>query len=287
MSYLQKPLKFDKAIERLKARKEIASHLNTKQWADVPAALRDRAFFSSRVASARFLHSAKRMLQAFLDGEREEVITPSGEKIMALKSASRAQFVKQMHEFAISEGMGDPLPEGTGFQDQSVIQQNTNIRSPRRLGLIFETNLRSSYGYGNFEASVDPDVTDAYPAWRFIRTGVVKEPRPLHKQNEGAVRRKDDVKFWLKMNDPAIGGLGVPHGPWGFNSQMDVQEVSRREAMKLGLIKSDERIKSPKAEFNKQLSLDASRIEPGVFGKLKKALGKNVKMEGWKLKWAK
>ena len=101
------------------------------------------------------------------------------------------------------------------------------------------------------------------------------------------VRRKDDTKFWLEMNKKEIGGLGVPHGPWGFNSQMDVQEVDREEAVALGLIKPKERIRDPKSEFNKALSVDGSRMDKGIFGKLRKALGIKTKQKGWELKWAK
>ena len=287
MPYLNQPMKFDEALKRLKGRKEIASFLNSAQWQSIPAALRDRAFFSSRVASARFIHSAKRLIDDFLNSRLEKVTSPDGEEAMALSVGGRADFVKKMQDFAISNGMGNPLPPGMGEDDLELVSQIMDPSSERRLGLIFDTNLRSSYGYGSFQASVDPDVTDSFPAWRFVRTGFVKEPRPLHKQYEGAVRRKDDIAFWLKMNDPAIGGLGVPHGPWGFNSQMDVQEVSRSEAVKLGLIKENERIKDPKTEFNKQLSVSGEHMDQGVFGKLKKALGIKTKQQGWELKWAK
>jgi len=38
----------------------------------------------------------------------------------------------------------------------------------------------------------------------------VRKPRPtaLGKPNE--VRRKDDLDLWLAMNNPGIGGFGVP-----------------------------------------------------------------------------
>ena len=287
MAYLNKPMKFEEAIKRLKARKEIGSRLTSKQWAEVSASIRDRAFFSSRVASARFLQSAKRAIDDFLTAQREEVITPTGEITTVLKTGSRGDFINMMQEVAEREGMGNPLPQGMGKADQSMITQMMDVSSARRLGLIFETNLRSAYGYGNFQASVDPDVTETFPAWRFVRIANVKEPRPLHKKNEGVVRRKDDTKFWLEMNKKEIGGLGVPHGPWGFNSQMDVQEVDREEAVALGLIKPKERIRDPKSEFNKALSVDGSRMDKGIFGKLRKALGIKTNQKGWELKWAK
>ena len=287
MSYNIKPIEFEESFKRLKERKEIGSRMTSKQWTLIPAAIRDRSFFASRVASARFLTSAKKFLTDFMLGTKEEVLSPDGVKSIAFKAGGRADFVKKMQDFAISEGMGDPLPEGVGRGQRGVIPEIKDIASNRRLKLIYDTNIQSAYGYGNFEASIDPAITDAYPAWRFVRTGVVKEPRPLHKRFEGEVRRKDDTKFWLEMNKKEIGGLGVPHGPWGFNSQMDVQEVGRREAVELGLIKKNQKIRSPKSAFNKKLSVSEKRMDSGIFKKLKKAMGAKMKLTAGKLLWAK
>ena len=286
MSYNIKPIEFEESFKRLKERKEIGSRMTSKQWTSIPAAIRDRSFFASRVASARFLTSAKKFLTDFMLGTKEEVLSPDGVKSIAFKAGGRADFVKKMQDFAIAEGMGDPLPEGVGRGQRGVIPEIKDIASNRRLKLIYDTNIQSAYGYGNFEASIDPAITDAYPAWRFVRTGVVKEPRPLHKRFENAVRRKDDTKFWLEMNKKEIGGLGVPHGPWGFNSQMDVQEVGRREAVELGVIKKSQRIRSPKTAFNNKLSVSENRMDSGVFKKLKKAMGKKMKLTAGKLLWA-
>jgi len=41
------------------------------------------------------------------------------------------------------------------------------------------------------------------------------------------------------------------------------------------------------ASETKALSVDGSRMDKGIFGKLKKALGIKTKQKGWELKWAK
>lgn len=286
MSYNIAPIKTEEAFKRLKARKEIGSRMTSKQWGEIPAAIRDRSFFASRVASARFLSSAKKFLLDVMLKTKEEVVSPDGVKSVAFKAGGRAGFVKQMQDFAISEGMGDPLPDGVGRGDRGIIPEITDISSNRRLKLIYDTNIRSAYGYGNFEASVDPAISQTYPAWRFIRVGYVKEPRPLHKKYEGVVRRKDDTKFWLEMNKKEIGGFGVPHAPWGFNSEMGVQEVGRREAIELGIIKKTQKIRSIKSAFNTKLSVSEKRMDSGIFKKLKKAMGKKMKLSAGKLLWA-
>lgn len=287
MSYNIAPIRFEEAIKKLKSRKEIASRLTSKQWAELSSAIRDRSFFSSRVASARFLSYAKKQLVDFLEGKTEDVFSPEGMPSKAFKVGGRADFVKLIQDLALEEGMGDPLPNGLGRGQRGLIPEITDLATNRRLKLIYDANIQSAYGYANFEASVDPSVTNAYPAWRFVRVGWVETPRPLHQQNEGQVRLKDDTKFWLEMNNKDIGGFQVPHGPWGFNSQMDVEEVGRREAVSLGLIKKDEKIKSPKSAFNKKLSVNKDSMDSGIFKKLRKALGKSMKLKGNKLLWAK
>ena len=291
MSYLNQPAKFSEALKRLKAKKEIAALLSSKQWQEVPAAIRDRAFFSSRVTSARFLTKAKKLMKDFVKKKREEVTTPEGEKEVAIKVGGRASFVEMMQNFLIDEGLEfffrDSLSPEAPRGQRGAIPETRDLASPRRLGLIFDTNIRAAYGYGNFVASTDPDVIDVFPAWRFVRGGYVKTPRPLHKKYENAVRSKDDTAVWLEMNKRESGGFGVPHGPWGFNRQLMVIDVDRNEAMKLGLIKKDEKIKEPRSEFNEALSVDLSRMDKGVVARLKKAFGKSMKTKGKTLAWTK
>jgi hypothetical protein len=50
-----KPIPFEEAIEKVGDRTPIGSDLSSSEWSDVPLALRERAFFSSRVESVRFL----------------------------------------------------------------------------------------------------------------------------------------------------------------------------------------------------------------------------------------
>lgn len=287
MSYLTQPTEWSEGVKKLRQKTEVASVLDSEAWQSVPDGLRDRAYFSARITSARFLERAKAMTQNFLDSARETVVLEDGTETTKLKTGGRADFVKQMQDWAVEEGMGDPLPPGVGQEDRSMIQQIQDPTSNRRLGLIFETNMRSAYGYGNFQASTTEAVTDAYPAWRFVRGGFVTEPRPIHQRNEGQVRRKDDTQFWLSMNDPEHGGFGVPHGPWGFNSQMDVEEVPRSEAVAMGLLKENESIHPPQADFNELLSVDTDNITGKMAKILKKVFGNQITQKGSKLVWKK
>ena len=109
-----------------------------------------------------------------------------------------------------------------------------DVRSEARLRLIFNTNLRQAYGYGQGRQGMRPAVRRAFPAARFVRVRDVGEPRPRHLEHEGEVRLKTDRGWWAGYrNDPLTGGFGVPWEPYGFHSGMGQEDVSREEAEQL------------------------------------------------------
>jgi hypothetical protein len=271
-----KPAEWEPAIKKMAGRSPIGAMLSTADWQNLPVALRDRAFFSARIENAQFLQQAKDMIDSFLRQETE--VLPNGE--VALKVDGRARFIAKMQELAIAQGMG---PSGLGpIQDKSVL----DVRSNTRLGLIFDTQTRQAYHYGNFKAGLSDHILMVYPAQRFVRHPGAKIKRPLHEANENVVKLKSDTAFWLRMNDPEIGGFGVPWGPWGFNSYMDVRDVTRGQAEELGLLKEDS--PAPKVrdvDFNEQLRASVTNLDPGIESVLRQVFGKNVVFRGGEVYW--
>lgn len=182
------PMPFAEAVQKLGGRSPIGSKLTSQEWSQVPLALRERAFFSATVENVRFLQRSKDALGDFLTSAREEITLPDGTKTTALKTGSRAQFIAQMREFAVKQGMGplDPKDAG-GLKD---------IRSEQRLGLIFDVQTQAAQQYGSWKQGMDPDVLNEFPAQRFIREVDVRAPRIIHLQNEGVVRLKTDLEWW-------------------------------------------------------------------------------------------
>ena len=112
-----------------------------------------------------------------------------------------------------------------------------DIRSESRLRLVLDTNTATSYGWGSWKQGMEPAVLEAFPAARVVRNPGAETKRPRHAQEEGNVRLKTDYAFWADwMNAPEIGGFQTPHPPYGFNSFIDQQDVSRQEAIELQLI---------------------------------------------------
>jgi hypothetical protein len=285
MELLVKPAKFREAIAKLGKKKRIAKKLSSKQWSQVPTQLRERAFFSANVESAKFLEKAQNTLNDYMTGAREYVINPEGKKVLALKRSSRADFLYEMRKLAKESGMGDLLPPGTDRESRDVITKMKDIQSDARLKLIFDTQTSQAQAYGYYKQGQDPTILDEYPAQRFIRAEGRRVPRSLHRKNTNKVRRKDDQAFWLRMNSQALGGFGVPYGPWGFNSGMDVEDVNRDEAVKLGLIKEDEFIELPEEKFNDTLKASTEKMSPDIQKKLKKQIGNQVSFSDGVVNW--
>ena len=271
-----KPEDWEPAIKKMAGKSPIASHLDTAGWQNVPGALRDRAFFSARIENAQFLQQARDMIDSFLRQETE--VLPNGET--ALKVDGRARFIAEMQKLAIQQGMG---PAGLGpIKDKSVL----DIRSNARLGLIFDTQTRMAYHYGNYKSGLSDAILSVYPAQKFVRMPGAKIKRPLHEQNENAVRLKSDIAFWLEMNAKEIGGFSLPYGPWGFNSYMDVSDVSRQEAEDLGLMTpSDPPPKVRDVDFNERLQASVENISSDIEAELRRAFGNQVVFKGGTVYW--
>lgn len=237
------PIRFIEALEKLREREVLPSGFDSTVWRNVPVWIRERAFFSSRVESARVLQRMQDYLSDYLAEER--AIESHG----GLRAQGRAEFVADMRELAIREGLGRIDPE-TGEIDPVIRESDlTDIRSLARLELIFDTQTEAAQEYGYWQQGQDPDVLEVFPAQRFIRVRPVESPRRYHEEALGEVRRKDDLDFWLSLNRD----FGVPWGPWGFNSGCGVEDVDRDEAVELGVMQEEDEVRPVEREFNEGL----------------------------------
>lgn len=269
-----KAIPFQDATDKLGRKSIIGSSLNSEEWSAVPVALRERAFFSATIESIRFLQRSRDSIGDFISAAREEITLPDGTKTTALKTGSRADFIKQLQDFAYAEGMGPIDPTHTG-----TIR---DIRTEKRLGLIFDTQVRQAQDYGWWKQGQDPDVLDAFPAQRFIREREVKQERDYHRFHENQVQLKSDLGFWKALNRD----FGVPWGPWGWGCGHDVEDVDRDEAERLGLIKPGEHAKPIERDFNADLQASVRGLDDDMLNDLRDAFGDQVVIDGDTVRWA-
>jgi hypothetical protein len=228
---IRQAVPFQEALVFLTSKNPNPKEWDSAMWAQEAPAVRVRSFFSANVESARFLDRAQAAIFDYMAKTTEQVVGPDGVERTALRTGGRADFIRQMREFMVREGMAT---EAELWQTNQ--QDLTDIKSRARLELIFDTNVQQAHAYGKWRQGMIPAVRRGFPAARFVRLKTVGIPRPRHAAHENEVRLKTDTAWWAKyQNDPAIGGFGVPWGPYGFRSGMDQEDVPSDELEQAGI----------------------------------------------------
>jgi hypothetical protein len=278
---------FPEAVRFLLDKEDLPAEWDAADWTAQEPDFRNRAFWSAKVENARFLDRAHGLIFDYMAKVRETIVQPDGTVVTALKVGGRADFTDRMTKFMIAEGMAKP-GEFVNVDQKDL----TDIRSVARLRLIFDTNVRQAYGYGQWKQGMKPAVLRAFPAARLIRERGVKEPRPRHQNNLGEVRLKTDPRWAEFHNAREIGGFGVPWGPYGFQSGVTQEDVSRREAIKLGLMVDIRNLDATPADVSRKritdgLEASVKGMDPAIKAKLleelrakKAALGNPIERAG-------
>ena len=76
-----------------------------------------------------------------------------------------------------------------------------NLASTARLNLILEQNTRMAAAVGRWQVSMDAEIRDRWPCWRYIGS-TARNPRDTHARFAGKVFRKDDP-IWHKIYPPS------------------------------------------------------------------------------------
>jgi hypothetical protein len=263
----------DKAVEKFGAKSPIGSTLSSKGWANVPVELREAALFTARIEDARFLADLQKKLRAAIGLQREAV--KNGEAFV-----DRSSFIGDMRQLAAPLSTS-PNP----FADRGI----TNIASPARLGLIWDMQVTRANSYARDKMSLDADVMDAFPAWELLRLQERKEKRDWRARWEAAGGKLYSGRMVALKTDPiwtAISDFGTSTEPFAWGSGMGKEEVSRDDAIAIGLIEPDARIE---AEELPPLSAGLEASVEGLPEAFVKALntifGKQIAIEGNKARW--
>ena len=268
---IDRPLTFTEAIGYLLDKEQLPAEWDAATWRAQEVDFRTQAYFISRMENARFVDRTQTLLFDYLAKVLETVTTPDGEKTTALSVSDRSHFVELARRFMIQEGMAKP-EEFAGVNQKDV----SDIRSLARLNLIFDTTVRSAYGFGQWKQGMQPAVLRAFPAARLIRERGVAVPRPRHQANLGEVRLKTDLPWWADFhNAREIGGFGVPWGPYGFNSGVNQEDVPRAEAKALGLDVS--KIKPANGKLTDGTQASTRGMDPDLKRKLLEELRRGPK----------
>lgn len=258
---ITEPIPFPEAIRYLLEKEQLPADWDAAMWQAQEPDFQTKAYFSAKVENARFLDRLQGYLFDYMAKVRETIVQPDGTVVTALKVGGREHFVERVTKFMLAEGMVKPGEISTVNQ-----KDVTDIRSLSRLRLIFDTNVRQAYGFGQWKQGMTPAALRAFPAARLIRDRGVKEPRPRHQANLGEVLLKTDPRWADFHNAREIGGFGVPWGPYGFNSGVTQEDVSKATARKLGL--DVDSVSPQPAKVTDGAEASTKKMDPDIKAKL-------------------
>lgn len=190
------------------------STVDSRYWTGIQASLRDRAFFSSQVESAKILYSFREKASEYAKGG-----TDLSKIRMELRDMLRSS---------------DYRPDE---KDAGTIK---DLYSQARLDTIIKTNVSQARGYITWLETNSPGAFAVNPAQELVRVHQRKQQRDwiTRWKSQGGkvfagnrmIALKDDP-IWTR-----ISVFGNPFPPFDWGSGMGVEPVSFDEAEKFGLI---------------------------------------------------
>lgn len=261
------------AAEKILQKALAASSIDSREWNAVQAGLRDRAFFSSTVASVRFLHAAREMAAA-----------------QAAGGMSESEIRRDLRRLLAGENY-DPGDKANTIQD---------LRTRLRLDLIIKTNVQQARGYIHHLEATAPGAVAAFPAQELVRRRRREIPRNWHERwREAGGRLYPGGRMIALKDDPvwtAISRFGTPYPPFDFNSGMGVRDIPRSEAVSLGIITDRAlraRVERAEADiaagrrpgFNDNLQAEIPFANNADWQFLKNAFRDQIQKSGDTIKW--
>ena|GEM_PF-1045208 len=231
------------AAEKILRKALVGSNIDSREWNSVQAGLRDRAFFSSQVAELQFL-------DAFRTGS-------------AAHAAGAADISK------IRMVLRDYLTKKDYQPTDDIRGTIKDLTSKARLDVIIKTNVATARGFVSHANGMSPGAYAAFPAQKLLRIRQRKQGRAWDARwkaagdsvgwkgatpDFGTRTALKDSPIWQALGEGAGGyrdGLGNPYPPFAWGSGVGVVDVSRKEAIELGLI-TDESLREKTAEMQRQ-----------------------------------
>lgn len=250
------------AIEEFAAKTEVPSWARTADWKDVPAMIRRRSFFSSGLEDARALSDERKAVADLLQRASKDG-----------KLVRRDTAITEIRAMMQARGLDTGAPDAL-----------TNPAAESRIKLVIDTNRAQAQGYARFKRSSSGGALLAFPAQELIRVRNSKEQRDWQARWIAAGGTLTGGRMIALKTDPvwvALSRFGTPYPPFDFNSGMGVKDISRREAVALGVMPPDWKPESdPVEDFNAAVEADVSAVHPDLLGSLASLFGDAVQIAG-------
>ncbi len=262
----------EEAVGRMDRKMPIARALTSAEWADVPLALRERALWTANFAKADVLQVMHDAIGDRLKLEPRESVPGRGAVTM-----SRDNFITELRDRLEASGYVPPQGKRGTIQD---------LTSTGRLGLIFDMNTQAAQGYARWKSGQAEGALFAFPAQELFRSESRQVPRNwIVRWQAAGGQISDGGRLIAAKDDPiwtAISAFGTPWPPFDYNSGMDVRDISRGEAERLGVIAPGAEVKPPQVGFNANLEKSVEGYAPEIVEDALSDFGGGVQVQAGK-----
>ena len=247
---------WDLALSRLGTKKIAATPLRTKEWATVPAQIRDRAFFSAGIQQASLLDEIQKSLLSVLAQDGTGPVQ------------DRATFVADLRAKMGAVGDTNSL---------------TDITSARRQQLIYDMQIQDAQEWARHKTQMeDPAILDAYPAQELVRVKRTRLQRDWEARWQAAGGTLIDGRMVALKTSPIwekLSRFGKPYPPFDWGSGMGLEDIERDEAETLGLLKPGQQLDpAPVPALTAKVEAPVKDMDPAVLSALQKSLGPKLKV---------
>ncbi len=267
------------AVAQISGRTPLGSVLKSAEWELVPAELRMRAMFSAQVQNERILAEAQARLQQRIKLERSILADGTQGAYM-----DRGRFIEEMRHVLSEEGYKRGTAKAGSLLD---------LKSTRRLGLIWDMNLAQAQGYARWKSDQTHNGLESEPCYELIRVESRKEPRdwPLSwLEHGGKFYGTAGPDYPLAMGrmialktDPIwryISRFKSPWPPFDWDSGMGLTGIDRDEAEDLGVIGPDDVLVPLSQPFNDGYSMSLTGIPESGLERLRSEFGDSILIDG-------
>jgi hypothetical protein len=265
---------FQDAVETMAGKTPVGSPLTSAEWDLLPGEVKLRLMFSSTVEDERILAEMQARLQDRVNLEKRDG-----------RTVDRVTFIDEMHRILRESGYKRP----DGVRKGSL----QDLKSARRLGLVWDMNLAQAQGYSRWKAGMDPDVLLMVPCRELIRVLARVEHRdwpriwemaggefyggygsnPDYPNSKGRMMARADDEIWVR-----ISRFGVPWEPFDWGSGMGTRNVRRKLAEQLGVIQPGERVTPLDTPFNDGVKASLATVPQSARQRILDALAGDVEI---------
>jgi hypothetical protein len=246
---------FADAVKLLTEKIPVGSRRSSAEWEMLPADFKARSMFSARV-------------------EKEFILTAMQERLK-VRIALAKKDGRTMDRGVFIEEMRDELTKSGYKRGEAPRGSLQDLKSTRRLGLIFDMNIAQAQGYAKYLLAMTPEGLENEPAWELVRIMGRVEARDwpvIWQQNGGTFYdgpgSNDDYplapgRMIAKKTDPIwtnISRFQTPWAPLDWGSGMGMRGMGREESDAYGVTSPTETLTPNRQPFNEGLSASMEGI---------------------------